>query len=58
MFNIQLEKQQSMIGNKALEKVDEYTYLGQVAGTNQAHEKEIKRRIEMGWVAFGKCKLS
>ncbi len=46
-----------MIGNEALELVEEYTYLGQVVSVNPAHEKEIRRRIRMGWSAFGKQNL-
>ncbi len=43
-----------MIGKGALELVDEYTYLGQIVSANPAHEKEIRRRIGMGWSGFGK----
>ncbi len=43
-----------MIGNEALELVEEYTYLGQMVSANPAHEKEIRRRIGMGWSPFGK----
>ncbi len=46
-----------MIGNEALELVEEYTYLGQMVKANPAHEKEIRRRIGMGWSAFGKQNL-
>ncbi len=46
-----------MIGNEALELVEEYTYLGQMVSANPAHEKEIRRRIGMGWSAFGKQNL-
>ncbi len=45
-----------MIGNEALELVEEYTYLRQMVSANPAHEKEI-RRIGMGWSAFGKQNL-
>ncbi len=45
-----------MIGNEALELVEEYTCLGQMVSGNPAHEKEI-RRIGMGWSAFGKQNL-
>ncbi len=45
---------QIMIGNEALELVEESTYLGQMVSGNPAHEKEIRRRIGMGWSAFGK----
>ncbi len=46
-----------MIGNEALELVEEYTYIGQTVSANPAHEKEIRRRIRMGWIAFGKQNL-
>ncbi len=46
-----------MIGNEALELVEEYTYLGQMVRGNPTHEKEIRRRIGMGWSAFGKQNL-
>ncbi len=46
-----------MIGNEALELVEEYTYLGQMVSGNPAHEKEIRRRIGMGLSAFGKQNL-
>ncbi len=46
-----------MIGNEALEVVKEYTYLGQMVSANPAHEKEIRRRIGMGWSAIGKQNL-
>ncbi len=45
-----------MIGNEALELVEEYTYLGQMVSANPAHEKEI-RRIGMEWSVFGKQNL-
>ncbi len=46
-----------MIENEALELVEEYTYLGQIISANLAHEKEIRRKIGMGWSAFGKQNL-
>ncbi len=57
MFNKHLIGRQIMIGNKALEVVEQYTYLGQMVSANPAHEKEIRRRIGMGWSAFGKQNL-
>ncbi len=47
MYNKHLTGRQIMIGNEALELVEEYTQLGQMVGGNPAHEKEI-RRIGMG----------
>ncbi len=52
MYNKHLTGRQIMIGNKALELVKEYTYIGQMVSPNPAHEKEI--RIGMGWSSFGK----
>ncbi len=46
-----------MIGNEALELVEEYTYLGQMVKANPEHEKEIRRRIGMRWSALGKQNL-
>ncbi len=46
-----------MIGNEALELVEEFAYLGQMVSANPAHEKEIRRRIGMGWSALGKQNL-
>ncbi len=46
-----------MIGNEALELVEEYTYLGQMVSANPAHGKEIRRRIGMGWSAVSKQNL-
>ncbi len=37
--------------------MEEYTYLGQMVSANPAQEKEIRRRIEMEWSAFGKQNL-
>ncbi len=36
---------QIMIGNEALEVVEEYTYLGQMVSANPAHEKETRSRV-------------
>ncbi len=42
MYNKYLIRRQTMIGNEALELVEEYTYLGQMVSANPAHEKEIR----------------
>ncbi len=55
-YNNNLTGRQIMIGNEALELVEEYTYLGQMVSANPAQDKEI-RRIGMGWSAFGKQNL-
>ncbi len=57
MYNKRLIGRQIMIGNEALELVEKYTYLGQMVSANPAHEKEIRRRIGMGWSAFAKQNL-
>lgn len=40
--------------NEVLETVTEYVYLGQVRAADPNHEREITRRISIGWAAFGK----
>ncbi len=57
MYNKHLIGRQIMIGNKALELLEEYTYLGQMVSGNPVHEKEIRRRIGKGWSAFSKQNL-
>ncbi len=57
MYNKHLTGRQIMIGNEALELVMEYTYLGQMVSKNIAHEKEVRRRIGIGWSAFEKQTL-
>ena len=54
MFNDHAQKQQINIGNEMLEEVNEYVYLGQTISTSPGQEIEIKRRITLGWRAFGK----
>lgn len=54
MSNCQAVRHAFRLGNEILEQVDEYNYLGQVITAGQNHEKEIRRRISMGWSAFGK----
>ena len=40
--------------NEALEVVEEYNYLGQILKLTRDNEHEIKRRITLGWKAFGR----
>lgn len=40
------------IQDESLVVVDEHIYLGQLTQTNTSNEKEIKRRIRLGWSAF------
>ncbi|KAL0871065.1 hypothetical protein ABMA27_004870 [Loxostege sticticalis] len=45
------------VGNSALEVVDEYVYLGQTVQLGKSNfEKEVNRRIQLGWAAFGKLR--
>ena len=54
MFNRHIRAEQIQIQNEVLEVVDEYLYLGQLVQTNTSFETEIKRRIKLGWSAFGR----
>ena len=54
MFNNIVRPQQIKIEDEVIEAVDEYIYLGQAIKANPDHSREIKRRIGMGWSAFGK----
>ena len=54
MFNNHAVKKEIKVVNDSLETVNEYNYLGQVVYANPGHESEIKRRISLGWRAFGK----
>ncbi len=42
-----------MTDNETLELVEEYIYLEQAVSVNPAQDKEIKRRIGMGWHLTG-----
>ena len=45
------------IGNSVLEVVDHYVYLGQTVQLGKSNfKKEVDRRIQLGWAAFGKLK--
>ena len=43
------------IEDTELEKVDHYIYLGQRISMRPSKEEEIKRRITLGWQAFGRA---
>lgn len=43
-----------VLNNQSIECVDKYIYLGQLISMNSSKEDEIKRRINLGWRAFGK----
>ncbi len=57
MYNKHLIGRQIMIVNEALELAEEYTYLRRMVSANPTHAKEIRRRIGMRWIAFGKQNL-
>ena len=54
MFNNYILDHWTEIDDEVIECVQEYIYLGQKIGACPDHEKEIKRRIGMGWNDFGK----
>ena len=54
MFNNLTQPMQIKIENEEIEAVQEYAYLGQIIKANPDSSCEIKRRIGMGWSAFGK----
>lgn len=44
-----------IVGNESLEMVDRYVYLGHILSFDKEHQnKEISRRIQLGWAAFNK----
>lgn len=52
-----------IVRGTGLEVVDHYVYLGQIAELGSAElgrsnfKKEVNRRIQLGWAAFGKLLL-
>jgi hypothetical protein len=45
------------VGNSTLEVVDQYIYLGQIVQLGKSNfQKEVNRRIQLGWAAFGKLR--
>ena len=57
MFNelIDEEDQTIQVDGETLKVVSSYTYLGQLVTTHPSKESEIKRRIALGWQAFGRA---
>ena len=53
MFNDKAQRRVIRVDNEALD-VEEYNYLGQFLKLTRDNEHEIKRRITLGWKAFGK----
>ncbi|CAH2224768.1 jg26294 [Pararge aegeria aegeria] len=46
-----------IVGSSALEIVDEYIFLGYTIQLGRSNfEKEVNRRIQLGWAAFGKLR--
>ncbi|KAG1652893.1 putative uncharacterized transposon-derived protein F52C9.6 [Nymphon striatum] len=54
MFNRNVEIQPIMTGNVALDQVDRYIYLGQLISIHRDWEPEVRRRVALGWQAFGR----
>lgn len=58
MYNDHACNQQTLpvikLNDEVIEEVKEHTYLGQTVNASPVHEKEIRRRIGMGWRAFVK----
>ncbi|KAG1714075.1 putative phosphoenolpyruvate synthase [Nymphon striatum] len=54
MFNRNIEIQPIMTGNVALDQVDRYIYLGQLISIHRDWEPEVRRRVALGWQAFGR----
>ncbi|XP_063539716.1 uncharacterized protein LOC134748833 [Cydia strobilella] len=55
MSNVHVVPTPVLIGGSALEVVDDYVYLGQTVQLGRSNfEKEVTRRIRLGWAAFGK----
>ncbi|CAH2235385.1 jg5953 [Pararge aegeria aegeria] len=57
MLNNLIVPGQVTVDGSILETVKEYTYLGQIVQLDRnSFEKEIDRRIQLGWGAFGKLR--
>ena len=54
IFNDKAQQRIIRVDNKNLEEVEEYNYLGQNLKLTRDNEHEIKRRITLGWKAFGR----
>ncbi|CAH2093419.1 unnamed protein product [Euphydryas editha] len=56
MSNVHVVSPQISVGDSTLEVVDEYN-LGQNVHLGRSNfEREVNRRIQLGWAAFGKLK--
>ena len=54
MINDKAQRRVIRVDNETLEIVEEYNYLGQILKLTRDNEHEIKRRITLGWKAFGR----
>ncbi|XP_062528975.1 citron rho-interacting kinase isoform X4 [Bombyx mori] len=55
MYNVHVAPTIVTVGSSTLEVVDEYIYLGQAVRLGRSNfEREVSRRIQLGWAAFGK----
>ena len=46
-----------LVEGQEIKKVEEYVYLGQLITGDGQKEKEVKRRITLGWKAFGRANM-
>ncbi|CAG4999976.1 unnamed protein product [Parnassius apollo] len=57
VFNIHVTPMPVVVGSTMLEVVDEYVYLGQIVLLGKSNfDREVNRRIQLGWAAFGKLR--
>ncbi|KAI8431595.1 hypothetical protein MSG28_016084 [Choristoneura fumiferana] len=57
MVNDRVDLRPVIVNGNLLEVVSEFTYLGQILQLGRNNfEKEAKRRIQLGWAAFGKLR--
>ncbi|CAG4942909.1 unnamed protein product [Parnassius apollo] len=57
MFNVHVTPMPVVVGSTMLEVVDEYVYLGQIVRLGKSNfDREVNRRIQLGWAAFGKLR--
>ena len=54
MYNDNTQRRVIKVEEEIIEEVQEYNYLGQVLKLTKDNENEVKRRIILGWKAFGK----
>ena len=54
IYNRHCQRQPIEIGGEIVQEVEEYVYLGQLITSDGNMEKEINRRIGLGWAAYSK----